>query len=72
MKEIVNHQGIILLQENYLQETIDEVMKDIFWRNDFITMFGKTHPLPRLTAWHGDEGLTQDDFTGLDSNAKKN
>lgn len=24
------------------------------WRHDVITIFGRTVPLPRLTAWHGD------------------
>lgn len=24
---------------------------------DPITMFGKTYPQPRLTAWYGDEGV---------------
>lgn len=26
------------------------------WKQDEIRMFGKTHDLPRLTAWFGDEG----------------
>lgn len=28
--------------------------KNIKWRQDSVEMFGKTHPLPRLSAWHGD------------------
>lgn len=24
------------------------------WRQDSVTLFGKTHPQPRLTAWYGD------------------
>ena len=24
------------------------------WDQEFITMFGKTHPIPRLSSWHGD------------------
>jgi alkylated DNA repair dioxygenase AlkB len=58
LREIFNHDGVLLYQENYLAETIEEVTKDIIWRKDFITMFGKTHPLPRLTAWHGEKGLS--------------
>ena len=27
------------------------------WRQDSITVFGKTHPQPRLTAFYGEEGL---------------
>ena len=26
------------------------------WQQDHITLYGKTLPLPRLTAWHGDAG----------------
>ena len=32
--------------------------KNIDWKQDFIKMFGKSHPLPRLTAWYGDEKKT--------------
>lgn len=28
----------------------------IMWKQDQIQLFGKTHPLPRLTSWYGDEG----------------
>jgi alkylated DNA repair dioxygenase AlkB len=58
LREILNYDGILLYQDDYLTDNIEEVVKDIIWRNDFITMFGKTHPLPRLTAWHGEQGLT--------------
>lgn len=30
----------------------------IAWRQDAITLFGKTHPLPRLHQWYADPGLT--------------
>lgn len=26
------------------------------WQQDWITLYGKRHPLPRLTAWYGDAG----------------
>ena len=29
--------------------------KDIEWKQDFIQMYGKSYPLPRLTAWYGDK-----------------
>ena len=28
--------------------------KNIKWKQDFINLFGKEHPLPRLTSWYGD------------------
>ena len=27
---------------------------NIEWRQEYLTIFGKTHPTPRLTAWYGD------------------
>jgi alkylated DNA repair dioxygenase AlkB len=30
----------------------------VIWRQDQITMFGTTSPVPRLTAWFGDAGCT--------------
>lgn len=57
LNTILNLDGIVLYQANYLEDSMEAVSKDILWRKDFITMFGKTHPLPRLTAWHGDPGL---------------
>ena len=29
---------------------------NIFWKQDLISLYGKTMPLPRLTAWYGDKG----------------
>lgn len=57
MKNLLDHDGIVLYQENYLNEQMDDLLQDIVWRNDPITMFGKTHPQPRMTAWHGEKGL---------------
>ncbi len=28
------------------------------WQQEYIKMYGKTHPVPRLTAWYGDEDYT--------------
>ena len=61
MKCLLDHQGIVLYQENYLPHnetySIQNITSNIAWRNDPITMFGKTYPQPRLTAWYGDDGL---------------
>ena len=56
--EVLNHDGLVLYQGNYSQLSIDEITKNIVWRNDPITMFGKTYPQPRLTAWHGDPNIS--------------
>ena len=36
----------------------ESLKENIDWKQDFIKMFGKSHPLPRLTAWYGDEKKT--------------
>ena len=33
----------------------DLLKKEIEWKQDFIEMYGKLLPLPRLTAWYGDK-----------------
>lgn len=33
-----------------------ELLQQITWRQDSITLFGKTMLVPRLTAWYGDPG----------------
>ena len=58
LEEIINCDGLVLYQNNYTSLLLDEIIQDLKWRNDSITMFGKTYPQPRLTAWHGDPGLT--------------
>ncbi len=35
-----------------------ELLQQIDWRQDSITVYGKTHPQPRLTALYGNEGKT--------------
>jgi alkylated DNA repair dioxygenase AlkB len=35
-----------------------ELQEDLSWRQDKITLYGKTHDVPRLQAWYADPGLT--------------
>ncbi len=37
-------------------EFFNKLQQDISWQQDNITIFGKTHPQPRLTALFGNEG----------------
>ncbi len=37
-------------------ELLQLLQKDILWQQDDITLFGKTHAQPRLTALYGNEG----------------
>lgn len=32
----------------------DSLKQEIAWKQEHIKLFGKVHPTPRLTAWHGD------------------
>jgi alkylated DNA repair dioxygenase AlkB len=34
----------------------DALRSEVDWQAKTVRLFGKTHPLPRLTAWHGDAG----------------
>ena len=36
------------------ERLLNRLLSYISWRQDTITIFGKTHPLPRLQAWYGD------------------
>jgi alkylated DNA repair dioxygenase AlkB len=54
---LIEDDGFLTYQENYLDVSVEEIVKGIEWRNDPITMFGKTYPQPRLTAWYGDMGI---------------
>jgi alkylated DNA repair dioxygenase AlkB len=44
--------------EQALRRLIDETA----WRAETVTVYGKRHLQPRLTAWHGDRGYT---YSGL-------
>ncbi len=35
---------------------LENLRQETFWQQDYIKMYGKETPLPRLTAWYGDSG----------------
>lgn len=43
-------------------EVLARLVNDTDWRQETITVFGKRHLQPRLTAWHGDRRYT---YSGL-------
>jgi alkylated DNA repair dioxygenase AlkB len=55
--EIHRQDGILLYCEEFTSIEMNQILKNIEWRNDSITFFGKTYPQPRLTAWYGDPGV---------------
>lgn len=66
--------GELLLLENFISEKfaliIMQLLKDqIQWKQDTIKMFGKVHPVPRLTAWYGDAGKNYT-YSGIKSEPK--
>lgn len=36
------------------------------WKHDTINLYGKTHPLPRITSWYGDPGKSYS-YSGINS-----
>ena len=51
----------VILYEHFFDASesdfLFEVLKrEITWQQDTIKLYGKTHLVPRLTAWYGDEG----------------
>lgn len=44
--------------KNECDVLFDSLKKNIEWKQDIIKMFGKSHPIPRLTSWYGDEEKT--------------
>jgi alkylated DNA repair dioxygenase AlkB len=52
---VAYHSQVFDLEEALaLEAALD---REIEWKQDFISMYGQTTPLPRLTAWHGDPGF---------------
>jgi alkylated DNA repair dioxygenase AlkB len=58
---ICDRDGDVILYENFFSEfQSDELFQtlktEIEWEHQYIKIFGKTNPIPRLTAWYGDPG----------------
>jgi len=39
-------------------QVFNQLKEELDWRQDQITLYGKTHDVPRLQAWYADPGLT--------------
>ena len=53
----------IIVIDNFFSPTesdayLNSLIGSVDWQQDEISMYGKTHKLPRLTAWYGDEGFS--------------
>lgn len=54
--------GQILYQPSAFAKTraddiLHQLLRDIPWRQDSVKLYGRDVPLPRLSAWFGDEGM---------------
>jgi alkylated DNA repair dioxygenase AlkB len=49
-------------------ETMRELRTRIEWRQEFISMYGAQHPIPRLSAWYGEEGVSYA-YSGIEGEA---
>lgn len=62
----------LVLNENFFSKEesdrlYSQLMKNIKWMDTKITVYGKEHDTPRLTAWYGDIGTTYT-YSGLKMN----
>lgn len=49
---------VYLLENAFAEAELAPLIDEVAWRQDQITLYGKTHPVPRLQAWYADAGLT--------------
>lgn len=58
LNTLINDDGVLLYSPHYDDKnSLHSLIEGIVWRNDTITIFGKTHPQPRLTTWYGDHNI---------------
>lgn len=65
----LNGAQLVLYKDIQLREKtaiLQRLIRDIAWRQEHITLFGKRHPQPRLIAWHGDPNASYR-YSGLDN-----
>lgn len=62
-EELLPTDGSALIYDDVLEdinqhEVFNELVADVPWQSNTITMFGKQHLEPRRTAWFGEDGAT--------------
>lgn len=55
-----------LFSSSEAEEFFTQLRYGIAWRQEAITVYGRVHAVPRLTAWYGDHGKTYT-YSGLTS-----
>tara|TARA_R110002049_G_scaffold286030_2_gene467585 strand:+ start:202 stop:798 length:597 start_codon:yes stop_codon:yes gene_type:complete len=49
---------VYLLENAFDAKELEPLYAELAWRQDDITLWGKTYPVPRLQAWYADDGLS--------------
>jgi alkylated DNA repair dioxygenase AlkB len=73
-KVVVSMDGEVLFYKNFFtanesDKFFSELYSNTKWQQDTIQIFGKRTLLPRLTAWHGDEGKSYT-YSGIEQHPK--
>jgi alkylated DNA repair dioxygenase AlkB len=60
-KNILSQDGEVILYSQFftIEESdsfLEDLQKNINWKQEYIKLYGKLMPIPRLSAWYGDEG----------------
>jgi alkylated DNA repair dioxygenase AlkB len=57
---LMDHGDVIIYRHLFDQQESDQLFYELYnntnWRQDSISFYGKSIPVPRLTAWYGDFG----------------
>lgn len=51
----------------FLTPYFDKLKSEIEWKHEDVTLYSKTYPLPRLTAWYGERGYT---YSGISASIR--
>ena len=60
---IIEQDGLVLLYADFFPSSLstaifNTLLEQVDWQQEYIKIYGKTHPTPRLTAWYGDAAYT--------------
>ncbi len=60
-KTIISTDGEVILYPNFFspkesKQLFSDLYSSVNWKQEIIQLFGKQMPIPRLTAWYGDQG----------------
>lgn len=60
---IINEDGLVVLYPELFAPALSvqifsALLQQVDWQQEYIKIYGKTHPTPRLTAWYGDAAYT--------------